>query len=50
MKDVTNTDMIYRAPKMKVVEIAARSILCDSFPVKGASGIEEIEGEDNLDW
>ena len=54
MKYTTNRNMAYRAPMVKVVEVAARNVLCESRPdsgvALGATGIEEIEGEDNLDW
>ena len=50
MKDTTNRKMAYRAPEMDVVEIAARNILCVSPSGSGAAGIDNIEGEDNLDW
>lgn len=48
MKYTTNRNMAYRAPMVKVVEVAARNVLCDSQG--GAVGIDNIEGEDNLDW
>lgn len=50
MKDSNNKDKTYCAPKMKVVEIAVRSILCQSLTRKGGAGIDGIDGEDNLDW
>lgn len=41
--------MVYRAPKVKVVKIEARNVLCESIPGTGGTGIESIEGEDYVE-
>lgn len=50
MKDVINMNIVYRAPKVKVVEIDTRCVLCESIPGTGGTGIESIEGEETLEW
>ena len=43
-------NIVYRSPKVKVVEIDTRCVLCESIPGKGGTGIESIEVEETLEW